>query len=298
MKDKINLDELLKQEMGNLSSPPPADAWQFISNQLPIVPAAPVAASVKTIAGIGSKVIIATTIGVVAISAAAWVVINKDNQPSKTNNTFVQQTNEITTDNNITSTQIEPITSVVEQQKPVVNNEVVVDKKPSKKPNQSNKTSKLPTTNFIGLDKTIDTKKVVELLPPIEVNKHEEIVTPSQPHNPNQPKAENAPTNLVNNVVDEAFLRPNIPNVFTPNADGYNDEFVITIESEILFDLKITDAKGNVVFESKDKNKHWNGTNQKTGENCQPGLYVLVFRYQVEGMEAPKIEQGFVLLKQ
>ncbi len=298
MKDKINLDELLKHEMGNLSAPPPANAWQFISNQLPIVPAAPIAASVKTIAGISSKVIIATTIGVVAISAAAWVIINKDNKPTKINNTLVQQQKDIATDNNITSTQIEPINKTVEQENPVNKEVIKTVKKPTAKSIQTKNLGKKPATNFSNTEKIVEANNTPEVIQQIVVDNHKEIVTPSQPQNTNQPKAENTEINPLNNVVDEAFLKPNIPNVFTPNADGYNDEFVITIEGETLFDLKITDANGYVVFESKDKNKHWNGTNQKTGKSCDQGLYILVFRYQIAGMKEPKIEQGFVLLKQ
>ena len=51
-----------------------------------------------------------------------------------------------------------------------------------------------------------------------------------------------------------------IPNAFTPNGDGINDEFYVSTLGEKEFHMAIFDKWGNMVFHSEDKNNGWNGT--------------------------------------
>lgn len=51
-----------------------------------------------------------------------------------------------------------------------------------------------------------------------------------------------------------------IPNVFTPNGDGNNDEFFIHTKGIVEFSIFIKDAYGNSVFESKDPDFKWDGS--------------------------------------
>lgn len=104
---------------------------------------------------------------------------------------------------------------------------------------------------------------------------------------------------LFESYTEADFSKPQIPNVFTPfNHDGYNDEFVITIDNEIVYELKITDQVGKTVFESKNKTKVWNGTNAYNGTTCEPGIYMVTLKYQIKGMQVPEVYNGLVLLKQ
>lgn len=50
-----------------------------------------------------------------------------------------------------------------------------------------------------------------------------------------------------------------IPNVFTPNNDGYNDIFEITVEGYSVEKLKIFNRWGELIFESTDQMKAWDG---------------------------------------
>lgn len=66
-----------------------------------------------------------------------------------------------------------------------------------------------------------------------------------------------------------------LPNAFTPNGDGQNDlfkpfpyRFVERIE------LKIYNRWGNVVFETENPDVNWDGTDQKTGEQLNEGVYL------------------------
>ncbi len=57
-----------------------------------------------------------------------------------------------------------------------------------------------------------------------------------------------------------------IPNVFTPNNDGINDEFKIIYEGTIMnFYIEIFNRWGNKIFESTDLNFKWEGTNYPDG---------------------------------
>ena len=57
-----------------------------------------------------------------------------------------------------------------------------------------------------------------------------------------------------------------IPNVFTPNNDGYNDLFVI--RNLMAYDVRIIEVKnrwGKTVYRSTNYNNDWNGSNLPDG---------------------------------
>ncbi|TNF30988.1 MAG: PKD domain-containing protein [Bacteroidetes bacterium] len=66
-----------------------------------------------------------------------------------------------------------------------------------------------------------------------------------------------------------------IPEAFTPNADGTNDTFFGTGESIGTYNLKITDRWGELLFESNDKDYHWDGSYR--GRQVPNGVYVYDF---------------------
>ncbi|MCK6609992.1 MAG: PKD domain-containing protein [Bacteroidia bacterium] len=95
-----------------------------------------------------------------------------------------------------------------------------------------------------------------------------------------------------------------IPNVFTPNGDGINDAFDIDMQGGRLYDLKIYNRWGNVVFEGKqdgigNDGVNWNGTNRNKGEDCPTGVYYFVFKYRLSNMDAPKeVHSSVTLLRE
>lgn len=69
-----------------------------------------------------------------------------------------------------------------------------------------------------------------------------------------------------------------VPNSFTPNGDGLNDEFKIMGMGTQEFEIYIYDRWGKLVFESKDINYGWNG---KLNNNELPfGVYNYVVIYK------------------
>lgn len=293
----MNIDDLLKQELGNFNQVPPASAWQNIASKIPATQAAAQTATVaKSVTGLSLKYV-AVVLATIAVGAAAYVYI------ASTNSVVQTVLPNTPTPSNLLPTQ--PNTNKAEQ--PVITageNKVLPTKNYTYNKVSSGQGCSscpgLPNKNDVAIDypaptavlPTEQSKQIEQAdntLSSLEGNELEK----------NQSEINNQSNSMATaNPVGEEFLKPNIPNVFTPNGDGYNDEFVITIEDEQLFELKILDAKGQIVFECKDKNQHWAGLKQNSGINCEPGIYVFALRYQTQSMKNPKVEQGFILLKQ
>jgi gliding motility-associated-like protein len=51
-----------------------------------------------------------------------------------------------------------------------------------------------------------------------------------------------------------------LPNAFTPNADGKNDVLYVRGNDLKKFKLEVYDRWGQLVFETTDKNKGWDGS--------------------------------------
>ena len=89
--------------------------------------------------------------------------------------------------------------------------------------------------------------------------------------------------------------RWHLPNAFTPNGDGRNDQFggrgVLLGATE--FQLRVFNRYGQVVFETSDPNGTWDGF--ATTEDPAAGVYVWEVRYR-EGRGNLVQERGFVTL--
>jgi len=72
-----------------------------------------------------------------------------------------------------------------------------------------------------------------------------------------------------------------IPNAFTPNRDEVNDEFVVLGKYISSFNIQIFSKWGELLFESNDITKSWDG--KYNGQVCPPGLYY--FRLIAKGTQ-------------
>lgn len=307
MKDNINLDELLKQELGGLSPEPPADVWQAINNSLPTP--SPAATGVQGGISLTAKVagVIITTAAVVA--TVAYMVVNKpEADTSKTTKTTAVVPSPVLDENNTQEEESQPQSPSIQSISTIKASETEsrVKQKSWRTAPKNSEEHKKGSLRIVehAIDRGDSEVKKNEVhnssntTDKSNENQKTEADERKEQESRNSRNIEDGNNVNATTSGDEAFARPDIPNVFTPNNDGFNDEYVIVIDDEVLYDLKITDVKGNVVFESHDKNIHWKGINPKTGNICEPGFYVLAFRYQVKGMKEPKVVQGRLLLKQ
>ncbi len=82
--------------------------------------------------------------------------------------------------------------------------------------------------------------------------------------------------------ISESYLR--VPNVFTPNGDGKNDEFRVAFRSIKEFHCWVYNRWGKLVYDWTDPEKGWDGT--INGRPAAEGAYFYVIR--ALGTDAPK----------
>lgn len=76
-----------------------------------------------------------------------------------------------------------------------------------------------------------------------------------------------------------------IPEAFSPNNDGINDELVIFLDPLISFDLIVYDRWGTAIFASNSPANRWNG--MYNGVPCPPGTYTCQITYRLGGTTDP-----------
>jgi len=72
-------------------------------------------------------------------------------------------------------------------------------------------------------------------------------------------------------------------NVFTPNNDGSNDNFEITGDQDLVYDIQIYNRWGEIVFQISNttignKSSFWNGRFMNNGKPCSDGTYYYIFK--------------------
>ncbi|NNC85430.1 MAG: T9SS type B sorting domain-containing protein [Bacteroidia bacterium] len=80
-------------------------------------------------------------------------------------------------------------------------------------------------------------------------------------------------------IEESCFGSVLIPNAFTPNDDGLNDEFkAYAFRTKLThYHMYIFDRTGNLIFETEDINQGWNGTFE--GSKVDKGIYVYKISY-------------------
>lgn len=88
-----------------------------------------------------------------------------------------------------------------------------------------------------------------------------------------------------------------IPNTFTPNGDGINDNFKLIRHPLVTgFQIRIFDRWGNKVFESTDAEFSWNGSDQFGGKELRTGVFAYVIMYEAAGAGGGKSIGGNLTL--
>ena len=98
-------------------------------------------------------------------------------------------------------------------------------------------------------------------------------------------------------VISGGICKVYVPTGFTPNQDGKNDLFkVLGVETVTSFSLRIFNRWGEVVFETSDKSKGWDG--KFRGVDIPTGVFVYVLKYSDINSPDPQHAKGtFVLVR-
>ena len=92
-----------------------------------------------------------------------------------------------------------------------------------------------------------------------------------------------------------------LPNVFTPNGDGFNEVFepiVTGIDLIVSAKTVIFNRWGNILCDTDDPLIHWDGKNKLTKMDCPPGTYFYVteITYMGETGEEHQRFQGSITI--
>lgn len=98
-------------------------------------------------------------------------------------------------------------------------------------------------------------------------------------------------------VISKGVCTINIPNAFTPNGDSKNDLFKIYgTDLVTAFNLKIFNRYGQIVFETDDKNKGWDG--KFNGTASPGGGFVYLLSYKESASTEMNVLKGtFILIR-
>ncbi|MCA6435254.1 MAG: gliding motility-associated C-terminal domain-containing protein [Bacteroidetes bacterium] len=86
-----------------------------------------------------------------------------------------------------------------------------------------------------------------------------------------------------------------VPNAFTPNGDGSNDVFMAVSRSQIKFEMQIFNRGGQLIFQSSDINKGWDGTFK--GQLAENNVYVYKITYITKNSKAKTITGSVTLVR-
>ncbi|GAB2819940.1 PKD domain-containing protein [Ferruginibacter profundus] len=98
-------------------------------------------------------------------------------------------------------------------------------------------------------------------------------------------------------IVSKGLCTIFIPNAFTPNGDSKNDLFkVFGTELVTEFNLKVFNRYGQIVFETSDKNKGWDG--KLNGTNAPGGGFIYLLSFKESSSTELKVVKGsFILIR-
>ena len=93
------------------------------------------------------------------------------------------------------------------------------------------------------------------------------------------------------------FINFFVPNAFTPNDDGLNDDFIPkgSFEGIRAYSFTIWNRWGDKVFETNDYEIGWNGQRNNTGDIATPGVYAYLISY-VDPLGKEQIVKGYCTL--
>ncbi len=83
-----------------------------------------------------------------------------------------------------------------------------------------------------------------------------------------------------------------VPNIFTPNNDGRNDDFVINILNPASYSITIYDRWGKEVYTSTDPTVYWNGKLLNTAYLVPDGVYYYIIKATCGNNDY--VKKGFV----
>lgn len=95
------------------------------------------------------------------------------------------------------------------------------------------------------------------------------------------------------------FINFFMPNAFTPNNDGLNDELIPVgiFEGIRNYNFSVWNRWGDRIFETDDVRIGWNGQRNNTGEFAQPGMYSFIINFTNNSGKPDLLKGHFTLIR-
>jgi gliding motility-associated-like protein len=277
-------DSLFKEGLENTAVTPPNGLWDNLSSQI----GNPVVSSTitQTIITKTSAIWIKTSLMVAVVTASVTIAyyISKPNKEQAAND--VIQNEAIVspnTDHKTFETDIDnPLSSPQNTsfEKTAENKSKSIQKNPLSLSNQEKNHSLDPLHDNKSLDKR-----------PSDIHsKNDHLIEDPKPkiHQKTTDLNDKSESDDQNETEPEIFIPIKkdtifkfIPNVVTPNNDGFNDVYFIDIKGETSFYISIFNERMERVFESNNKNKGWE-CKLPNGEDAPVGNYIVIVKYQLK----------------
>ena len=278
MIEKDNIQELLQEKLQSHEVTPPDAVWQNVSSSL-----SNVAATSGAAAGTSTLLkIAAAVVGVSGLGIATYFMV-QDDIPTEEKTSSIQIEEEIESQETKTS---EPENKVIEieenenrsvietpdfdQPESIVEEIAVEEESIALQENEleltENPTEVIPTNT-----EQVDVKEeVVENpSPSTQIEEPVSVVSESSDEEIQEtPEVENQ-----EEIFSELEEEVTLPNIFTPNNDGANDFFEITIGEKQDFQIVVINQMNKVVFQSNSVDFRWDGM-LPSGDPAPSGNYV------------------------
>ncbi|MBO4739216.1 MAG: gliding motility-associated C-terminal domain-containing protein [Bacteroidales bacterium] len=295
-KDK-QFDEQIRQDLSQYKSIPPDRCWNRLSSQLDNLPMPQHSVVHSFVSSIAFKVALACVVGAVAV--ATFFFINqsdKDNQEFDTNGgvvvadtlpmSDVQETVQLS-DNN------EQL-PIMTKHRPILKKDTILDFYTNQSEEVESEKQVEPTlVHDIG-ETTTENQEPNIKVEKIPTSNQQSEVAKNYQDEIRQETLQDKSSEEDFAIADEGekTKQPElfIPNIITPNGDGYNDCFEIQgKENTGLNHLIVFTNLGRVVFEQQHYNNNW------CGDNLPDNVYYYYFKFTYEGEQY--LRKGSITIK-
>lgn len=274
MSDKDYIKELFSEKLKNYEAKVNPELWNSISTQI----GATTAASSGGMTLLTKWMIGVASVGVIT-TGVVWYVNQQQVETGDSQKTAIStpisDSVEKAVQNNETVEETSSQASTAQEVQRVVTDEVIVDETFEVQAPKVLTQSNSEPNEIILPPETIEEGPVSIVFVP---EKSAEIVQESLEEKPDERLQETPEEKEHQEVVTESkesetYKIGSLPNAFTPNGDRENDVFFIHCEGLFDFNLVVLNTKHQIVYESKNPDFHWDGTD-KYGSPVPDGRYI------------------------
>ena len=278
MIEKDNIQELLQEKLQSHEVTPPDAVWQNVSSSLSN-------AAATSGAAVGTSTLLkiaAAVVGVSGLGIATYFMV-QDDIPSKEKISSIQSSQEIESQETKTSEPEVELREIEEKetlsvtrtpganQLQGIDEEIAIEQETIVLQENELIIEEIPTE--VIQTNTEQTQVIVETyensLPTTQIEESVTVVSESSEEQFQETSEVDNQEEILSEVEEEVTL----PNIFTPNNDGANDFFEISIGEKQDFQIVVINHMNKVVFQSNSVDFRWDGM-LPSGDPAPTGNYV------------------------